>query len=230
MCRVKKRNPDRNRLACDGRVLRGVNCGTSFSVEKIEGKTPSHYSAATLFWIAVMKLIFSFSVALLALGCGKSDSSTDSAEDTSSTSCTRSGYAINDAYGDLEEGGEEGWIVTAENWDLSSGLMIESWSEFDGPTEAGVYDLAGTNYEDCALCLLICYQFDGERCESFFYADEGTVEIERIDVSEGGEVELSLSGVVFKEVTINNNYVSTPVEGGETWCVDSEESISASFQ
>lgn len=151
----------------------------------------------------------------------------DSGEETEPVVCSTLGYEVDATYAEIMD---DGWMITLENWSKSSGLMIESWDEFNGPDEPGVFDLAGSNYEDCELCLLICNNFDGEYCERFFYAEQGTVEIVSVDLKEGGAFEAIFNDVIFTEVTIDNNYRSTPVEGGLTWCMESEMGVAGEFE
>ena len=85
------------------------------------------------------------------------------------------------------------------------------------------HDLNGINYADCGLCLLIladCADVQETGCTKYFYADEGSVTIDQFG-QDGGTFSGSMSNVVFKEVTIDSEtYTSTPVSGGETWCMD----------
>ncbi len=92
---------------------------------------------------------------------------------------------------------------------------------YDGPTGPGSYDLAGMNYADCSLCVLVIENCtDDYMCDKVYFAAEGTLDVERLSMS-GGPFIGSLSGVVFQEVTIDaDTFESRPVSGGDTWCVD----------
>lgn len=98
-------------------------------------------------------------------------------------------------------------------------LQSYQGAPYNGPTTPGTYDLSGTNYQDCGLCLLAkrgCGS-DGN-CDQTFYADIGQVRIDAI-----GEVDFKLKAtlinVIFREVTINaTTFRSYPVAGGDLWC------------
>ena len=115
----------------------------------------------------------------------------------------------------------DGWFLQGTNLSLQAGIRIESWSEYGGPTELGVYEVEAVNYADCGLCLLMAADcIDEDNCNTYYYADTGSLEITTAELSENGAIEATLTDVVFREVTIDNNYNSTLVEDGKTWCVD----------
>ena len=102
-------------------------------------------------------------------------------------------------------------------------LQILSYqgAPYNGPDAPGTYALDGMNYADCGLCLLLLtdcsndYQFD-----QVFFIRDGTLDIEAISPS-GGPFRAILRDAVFEEVTIDaTTYTSTPVEGGDAWCID----------
>lgn len=100
-------------------------------------------------------------------------------------------------------------------------LDATSYAAWGGPTAPGQYSLAGINYKDCGLCLLIkqgCADAGGAQCAKRFYASEGTLEVTAIG-SGGQNFAAVMRDVVFKEVTIASDYTSTEVPGGERWCM-----------
>ena len=105
-------------------------------------------------------------------------------------------------------------------------LQIASYQgePYNGPKKPGSYSLDGNNYQDCALCALLIMECDNEyRCEKVFFADEGTLDVAAMTGS-GGLFKATLDRVVFREVTIDTTtYESTPVAGGDTWCLDGLE-------
>ena len=155
-----------------------------------------------------------------------SDSSSDNTDNSSpdngtSSDCDRSGFSIathEAAYG------TNAFQYQAANATTSPRdiLMISSYQDgFNGPTTSGTYSVAGTNYADCGLCLLaLTGCVEGGSCEKYFYADVGDVVITEFGQN-GGTFAGQLNNVVFKEVTIDEStYTSTPVSGGETWCMN----------
>ena len=62
-----------------------------------------------------------------------------------------------------------------------------------------------------------CQLHWGRNCEKTLYADEGTVEITKLD----WEFAARYENVVYREATISEgDSRSTPVDGGMTWCAD----------
>ena len=139
--------------------------------------------------------------------------------------CTFNGFES----GSIEISDGYDWFLLAKNEAGDGGLRVESWGQFDGPTDAGEYTVGGNNYADCALCVMMYEDCSGgdisaDSCDTVYFGSEGTAEIITFDTSGtgGGPVEIKLTDVVFKEVTINPyaGYLSTEVEDGNTWCVD----------
>ena len=96
-------------------------------------------------------------------------------------------------------------------------VQIYSAPQYGGPTTPGTYSLEGSNYETCGLCVLIYAGCDSSSCAKTYFADEGSVTITELD----GSFAATLNGVKLKEVTINPvTFASTPVPGGELWCLD----------
>ena len=118
---------------------------------------------------------------------------------------------------------EDAWVLTVGTSDSSAILSVESYDEWGGPTESGTFSLDGINYADCGLCVVVYADCNEEECASIFYADQGTVEIESIDLMNGGNVTISLTDVVLTEVTVDEEtFTSTPVDNARTWCVDGQ--------
>lgn len=94
-------------------------------------------------------------------------------------------------------------------------------SPYDGPTSPVDQSLNGNNYADCSLCVLIVEGCDDNySCDRVFFADEGRLNISKMSTN-GGPFHAQLSGAVLREVSIDpETYTSTPVQGGDTWCID----------
>ena len=113
-----------------------------------------------------------------------------------------------------------GLSATSDPYDV---LLIELYqgSPYNGATTPGTYSLAGSNYENCGNCVRMQTQCSkaSQSCAKQWYADEGELVITEIgDGTFAGE----FKNIVLKEVTIDpNTYVSTPVPGGEVWCIPS---------
>ena len=109
--------------------------------------------------------------------------------------------------------------------DPTDSLYLEFWTDFGGVSAPGTYELAATaeeqNYATCGNCVLIgkgCTT--GLGCEGAFFATGGTMTITSIGET-GGTLTGTLTGVTMVQVTIDpDTYQSTPVDGGEGWCID----------
>jgi hypothetical protein len=103
-------------------------------------------------------------------------------------------------------------------------LQILSYqaAPYFGPDQPGSYTLDGLNYADCGLCVLLLADCNNSyQCEQVFFVSEGTLDILAIN-THGGPFRAELRDAVFEEVTIEpGTYTSTPVQGGEGWCLDS---------
>ena len=101
-------------------------------------------------------------------------------------------------------------------------LSIEIYTSSDytgGATGPGRYSLADTNYATCANCVILREGCGPSGCDRKYYADKGDLVITEWD-AKGERFRGYLDQVIAREVKIDaNTYVSTPVEGGKTWCV-----------
>jgi hypothetical protein len=143
--------------------------------------------------------------------------------DTSSD-CSRAGFTAASQAADYSEAGNFTYRAVSGTSAPVQIMTIDSFIEgFGGPSAPGTFDLSGMNYADCGLCLLVladCADAQGTGCTKYFYADEGSVTISQFG-QDGGVFSGSMSNVIFKEVTIDSEtFTSTPVVGGETWCMD----------
>jgi hypothetical protein len=100
-------------------------------------------------------------------------------------------------------------------------VLSYSGDPYYGPDSPGNYSINGNNYSDCSLCLLIYVGCNETSCQSMFFADAGSVTFNtNADVNQ--DFSATLSNVVFREVSIDQDtYESTPIPGGDTWCVSS---------
>ena len=144
-----------------------------------------------------------------------------------SVECTHDAFGItmDQAVQDNRDPSHPLFVYQARNSASSSFDEIQLFSfqaePYYGPSGPGGYSLDGNNYEDCALCILLVMDCDGDyACDKVFFADEGSLDISQMD---GGNkpFQATLNGAVFREVSIDpNTYRSTPVPGGESWCLD----------
>lgn len=114
-------------------------------------------------------------------------------------------------------------FATSQSGGNTDYILVESYQDpqYGGPTAPGTYELSGSNYADCGLCVLVyksCVQNgDQMQCEKYFFAEEGTVQINAIGGA-GSAFDVELLNMNLVEVTIDESYTSVPVAGGESWC------------
>jgi len=133
--------------------------------------------------------------------------------------------AIHQAIQDNQNGDQPLFFYQARTADTApfDELRILSYQAdpYYGPTGPGSYDLSGSNYADCSLCVLVIEECtDDYMCEKVYFASEGQLEVERLSM-DGGPFIATLTDAVFEEVSIDaETYESRPVSGGDEWCVD----------
>ena len=105
-------------------------------------------------------------------------------------------------------------------------LSVQIYPEapYNGPTMSGTFELDGSNYADCGLCLLVYAGCDSNlsNCTTTYFATSGSVLIESVP-PQSEQLDLTISAASFEEVTIDaSTYVSTPVPDGALWCLELE--------
>ena len=142
-------------------------------------------------------------------------------------SCTQNDFAvaIHQATQNNQDPTRPWFLYQARTTDTSpfTELQIMSFQAdpYFGPSGPGTFDLSGLNYTDCALCMLVLQECDDEYyCDKGFFIESGTLQVNQMNQF-GGSFNGSLINARFVEVTIDpETYQSTPVPGGESWCVD----------
>lgn len=151
------------------------------------------------------------------------DTTADTSGDTNTSGCSRTGFT-GEAY--FEHDAEFGYTTFGLENDTSF-FGVEFYDFGDGSplTGPGNYPIGANaddqNYETCTTCLLIYADCTTETCDKAFFATGGTIEVSAIDL-EAGTVTATVRNIIAVEVTIDENtFASTPVAGGETWCLPS---------
>ena len=152
---------------------------------------------------------------------------TDGSGGTEATRCTQDGFSvlIHQATQDWSNPSLPMFVYqarTAESGPFDE-LQILSYqgSPYHGPSTAGNYNLDGSNYADCALCMLIVEGCnEGYECDRVFFADEGMLSVSDFGESTG-RFTAELRQTVFREVRLDPaTYESVVVPGGDAYCVD----------
>lgn len=148
-------------------------------------------------------------------------------QDDTSDSCTYTSFNIQASRAFVQGSGTDQplFVYQAANTTEYPMDVLEVLSypgdPYYGPDSPGNYSINGNNYADCSLCLLIYAGCDDTTCQAMFFADAGSVTFNtNADVNQ--DFSATLTDVVFREVNIDGDtYESTPVNGGDTWCVSS---------
>ena len=148
-------------------------------------------------------------------------------EEEPQNDCTYTDFPVaNSGAGQVGENPEKPWfryLAFSTTEPPGNMLAIDSFQgePYYGASKPGVYSLAGSNYSDCALCVMVWFQCDANyNCEKAFIADEGNLNI-RSMAGVGSTFDATFENVVLHEVTVNpETYESTRVQNGETWCLD----------
>jgi hypothetical protein len=98
-------------------------------------------------------------------------------------------------------------------------LRVQISGDNVGTVGPGVYDLAGTTFSDCQVCVSILTGCYSGPCARFFYPVEGTIEITAIG-GEGERFAGHLRGIRMAEFEILPDGIATePLPGGDDWCI-----------
>ncbi len=157
---------------------------------------------------------------------GPPDVGPDMADTDMGGPCSRNGYTL---------------VQQAVDWDAANGFFIysgfngdrmpgvpfdklsfEIYPDFGGIVDAQNFTFLGQNYSDCGTCLLIfadCMQ--GVGCDKTFLVDSGSVAVAAAGTNQDDPFAATFSDLVFSEITFDpDTFVSTPVPGGETYCIN----------
>ncbi|MBI5498979.1 MAG: redoxin domain-containing protein [Deltaproteobacteria bacterium] len=109
-----------------------------------------------------------------------------------------------------------GYIGTESPYQV---LRVQIMGDNVGAVEPGVYDLAGTTFETCEVCVSVLAGCAVGPCAQFFYPLSGTVEITAVG-DEGDHFAAHLSDLELAEFEILPDGIATePLPGGEDWCI-----------
>ena len=126
--------------------------------------------------------------------------------------------------------GSEVWIFEA--MDGGTMLRMELYAGYGAPTSPGVVDITSveTNYATCGTCLMLrtgCVAHgDHYDCTgTFMPRAEGQVQVDAIGTAAGEQLTGQIRDIVFQQVSIGQDYTTTPVNGGdlhriESWAFD----------
>jgi len=98
-------------------------------------------------------------------------------------------------------------------------LRVQIIGDNVGGVRPGVYDLAGTSWEDCEVCVSILTGCASGPCGRFFYPRSGTIEITALG-GVGERFAGRLRGIEMVEYEIAESGIAPdPLPGGDDWCI-----------
>ncbi len=111
-----------------------------------------------------------------------------------------------------------GYSAPSDSGDL---LIVELWFKYGATSTPHSHVFTGENYSTCHTCVTLKTGCQDSECQRTFLVQSGTLNVTTLD--DGNNVVAgTVTDLVATEVTINpSTAVSTPVPGGETWCVPS---------
>jgi hypothetical protein len=134
-----------------------------------------------------------------------------------------------------DDGVDTAWLYLAPDADIEAGafdyIALELWPSYGGPSSPGTYPFTDANYSTCGLCGLYesgcVYDGVSTTCAKTYLLTGGTLTLSQLGTV-GGSFSGSAASLRGTEVTIDpSTYVSTPVTGAGTLCINSAP-ISAS--
>ena len=122
--------------------------------------------------------------------------------------------------------GSQVWIFEAMDGDAM--LRLEFYAAYGAPTSPGVAEItdAETDYSRCGTCIMLrtgCVAHgDHYDCTKTFMPQAGgQIEVSAIGAAAGEQFAGELKNVVLKQVSIAQDYSTTPVSGGESLVINS---------
>jgi len=141
--------------------------------------------------------------------------------DTTASACDRSGYTsvASDALG--FDNGDLWYLAQSTLGSPVDVFSIEIYAALGGASTPGTYTITDDNYDTCGNCVVIQTDCDETlgNCQRTFLANAGKLTITSIGPI-GALFTATLSDLVLTEITYDDKYYSTPVPGGDTWCID----------
>ncbi len=97
-------------------------------------------------------------------------------------------------------------------------ILFRQYSTYKGPTGPGTYAIPHKGFAECSTCILVFENCTATECERVYLADEGSIEIQSLDDA-NAPFDAVLHDVVLHEVQIGNDFSTTWVPNGRTWCL-----------
>jgi hypothetical protein len=148
-------------------------------------------------------------------------------QDGPAGTCTKSGFTPAEQTAEVSTDGMQYQALSSTTAPADL-LWINFYYGYGDPpplTGPGTFTLGETpdeqNWATCGTCVLLLANCDDQgACDKYFFAESGTLTV--TDFQTGGNFAGTLTNARLVEVTIDTTtYDSTPVPGGDTWCLSS---------
>ena len=153
----------------------------------------------------------------------ETDAGSDVAIDSDGAgACTRQGFEVVTAKAETSLAAEGGFLYLAAADSQTAPASVFGLELLLDVRATGPYDFTDENYATCERCARIDADCAAPGdCGKIFLVYAGHMDISAWD-DPGGHFTATFTDLRAREVTIANELpmTSTPVEGGETWCVD----------
>jgi hypothetical protein len=149
----------------------------------------------------------------------------DAGGDGPAGACTQSGFTAVEEYAEADTD-YFGYSAYSSSASPTDQLFIEFYYGYGDPPPLegpGTFELGVSpdekNYATCGTCVLVGQGCDDNGCNKLFFATSGTLTVSSF--ATGQDFTGTLTNARLVEVTIDSSYTSTPVAGGDTWCLTS---------
>jgi len=141
--------------------------------------------------------------------------------------CSFQGFEAGNTMSLVDMSYGESWVYQGLAYDVAVepnalvSVELRQYAPHNGPNAPGVYDLAGSTYQQAPALVLVatgCKFATGGGCEKIYIADEGQLVL--TEIAPGARMTGYLEGAILHEVTIDQSGNSNLVPGGEMWCLD----------
>ena len=150
---------------------------------------------------------------------------TDATDTSNATDLTFNASTSKASVGTNQDGSQV-WIFEAMDGDKM--LRLEFYAAYGAPTAPGVAEItdAETDYSTCGTCIMLrtgCVEHgDHYDCtKNFMPRAQGQIQMTAIGGTAGDQFAGELKDIVLQQVSIAQDYTTTPVAGGEELNIDS---------
>lgn len=153
---------------------------------------------------------------------GTADSRPGDSGMDASGACTIENFAVEFELAEFEMA-ENYFLYSGDSGDMDpiDTIYLELYTDAGAMLAPQTFVFSGENYDVCSTCLTIEANCTGGVCTQTFLVTSGNLAITAAAGMQDAPFQANLSDLVLTEVTIDENTnTSTPVAGGDIWCID----------